>query len=282
MLTVTPKPANLEQVRFVAADMDHTLLMEDSTLPKGLSERIDALASVGCEFCIASGRPMYTLQDLLKPYVDHITLISDNGASIARNGELIYTSDLPAERYHHMARVVRELGGVGNICGLDQAYIEDRGKPYDDFYGLFYTRRCYVPSLEDISPAANKFTVYFPNNDAIEQGDAYIEAIGGDFAFTYGGIMWLDIQAKGISKGSAMQHVSELMGIGLDEMAAFGDAPNDAEMLDTVAFSYAMANAVEGMEAHAKYVAPTNEERGVLQVIDQIVAARKEAGYGRA
>lgn len=225
---------------------------------------------------------MYTLQDLLKPYVERITLISDNGASIARHGKLIYTSDLPADEYHHMAHVTRELGAIGNICGLDQAYIEDRGKPYDDFYSLFYTRRTYVPNLEDIAPAANKFTIYFPDDDAIEQGDAYIKGIGGDYAFTFGGLMWLDIQAKGISKGSAMQRVSELLDIDVSEMAAFGDAPNDAEMLDTVGFSYVMANAVEGMDAHAKYVAPTNEERGVLQVIDQIVAARKEAGYGRA
>lgn len=46
-------------------------------------------------------------------------------------------------------------------------------------------------------------------------------------------------------------------------------------MLETVGFGYMMANAVPEMRAHADYVAPSNEERGVLAVIDQIVAARR-------
>lgn len=41
-------------------------------------------------------------------------------------------------------------------------------------------------------------------------------------------------------------------------------------MLETVGFGYMMANAVPEMRAHADYVAPSNEERGVLAVIDQI------------
>ena len=57
--------------------------------------------------------------------------------------------------------------------------------------------------------------------------------------------------------------------------ACCGDAPNDAEMLDTVGFGYMMANAVPEMREHARYVAPSNEDRGVLTVMDQIVAARR-------
>ena len=80
---------------------------------------------------------------------------------------------------------------------------------------------------------------------------------------------------EGVSKGSALERVSQIMGIDTADMAAFGDAPNDAEMLDTVGFGYMMANAVPEMREHARYVAPSNEDRGVLKVIDQIVAARR-------
>ena len=105
--------------------------------------------------------------------------------------------------------------------------------------------------------------------------DSYRAEIGDEFSYACGGIMWVDIVPDGVSKGTAINKISELTGIGTDEMAAFGDAPNDATMLENVGFGYMMANAVPEMRRHANLVAPSNEERGVLQVIDQIVAAHK-------
>ena len=58
-------------------------------------------------------------------------------------------------------------------------------------------------------------------------------------------------------------------------MAAFGDTYNDIPMLDIVGHSYVMGNAAEHMHAHGKFLAPTNNEAGVLTVIDRIVEAAK-------
>lgn len=46
-------------------------------------------------------------------------------------------------------------------------------------------------------------------------------------------------------------------------------------MLDIVGHSYVMANAAEHMHAHGKFLAPSNNEAGVLTVIDRIVEAAK-------
>ncbi len=50
-----------------------------------------------------------------------------------------------------------------------------------------------------------------------------------------------------------------------------GDTYNDIPMLDIVGHSYVMGNAAEHMHAHGKFLAPTNNEAGVLTVIDRIV-----------
>lgn len=277
MFEVTPTPAGLDRVRFVAADMDHTLLMDDGTLPPGFEEHVDALAQVGAEFAIASGRPFYTLTDNLGELAGKLTLIGDNGGVIVRHGEAIYQADLPVEEYRRMARITHERGGVGIVCALEACFMEPNARPYEDFFRRFYTRVRYVDDLCEVDVPADKYTVYFPDNDAIERTGEYREAIGDAYTFACGDIMWLDIMPGGVSKGAAMRHVSELLGIPCVDMAAFGDAPNDADMLECVGFGYMMANAVPVMSAHASLVAPSNEERGVLQVIDQIVAARREA-----
>ena len=48
---------------------------------------------------------------------------------------------------------------------------------------------------------------------------------------------------------------------------AFGDYLNDLQLLEAVGESYAMENALPQLKAAAKYVAPSNDDNGVLRVI---------------
>lgn len=275
MFEVSPQPADLGRVRLAVTDLDGSLLLDDSTLPEGVEDRIAALESVGAEFAVASGRPLYTLRDNFGDLLDELMVVGDNGGLVVDHGKVIYKADLPVEDYRRMARVTAEMGDYGFICGIDGCYVDAKARPYEDFIRTFYTKCEFVDDLTKVDVSANKFTVMFPNNDALARIDGYRERIGGSFQYCCGGIMWVDIVPEGVSKGTALERVSQIMGIDTADMAAFGDAPNDAEMLETVGFGYMMANAVPEMREHADYVAPSNEERGVLAVIDQIVAARR-------
>lgn len=275
MFEVSPQPADLGRVQLAVTDLDGSLLLNDSSVPEGVEQRIKALESVGAEFAIASGRPLYTLRDNFGDLLDELMVVADNGGLVVDHGKVIYKADMPAEAYRHMASVTADMGDYGFICGLDGCYVDAKAKPYEDFIRTFYKKCEFVDDLTKVDVAANKFTVLFPNNDALDRIDTYRERIGGSFQYCCGGIMWIDIMPEGVSKGSALERVSQIMGIDTADMAAFGDAPNDAEMLDTVGFGYMMANAVPEMREHARYVAPSNEDRGVLTVMDQIVAARR-------
>lgn len=275
MLDVSPVPTDLGRVRFVATDMDHSLLLEDGSLPEGLPERVEALASAGVDFAIASGRPLYSIRDFLGDLAPKITMIGDNGGVIVHRGELLFQADLPVPEYRRMVRITNELGGVASVCALDACYFEHNGEPFDDFFGQFYTRRHYLDDLTTLDLPADKFTVYYPGNDSHEKAAPYIERIGEGYSAAVTDKMWLDVAPLGVSKGAAMRRVSETLGIPVEDMAAFGDERNDTDMLETVGFGYLMANAADYMLPYADYIAPSNEERGVLQVIDQIVAARR-------
>lgn len=274
MFEPSPAPADLGRVRFVATDMDHSLLREDGTLPDGLAERVHALAGVGVEFAIASGRPFYTISDFLGELAPEVTIIADNGGVLVHHGTPVFQADLPVSDYRRMVRITHELGGVASVCALDACYFEHNGEPYEDFFAKFYTHRHYIDDLETLDLPADKFTVYYPNLDAPEAAKPYIERIGDGYQMAVTDVMWLDVTPKGVSKGAAMWRVSELLGVPLADMAAFGDALNDADMLESVGFGYMMANAQPFMRQYANLVAPSNEDLGVLKVIDQIVTAR--------
>ena len=276
MFQVTPPPADLDRVRFVAADMDNTLLDGGGKLPDGVYERVCALDELGVTFAIASGRPLVTLRALFPRLRSRIVLIGDNGGIIANRDEVIYQADLPADVYHEVLAFAEERGDCSMICAADATYFFERDRRYDDEFAKFYYERAYVEDLADVSPQADKFTIYLPEGDSVEKvRDVYGPAFGDRLSVVSSGPVWIDITPKGMDKGSAMRHASELLDIDVADMMAFGDTFNDAAMLDTVGFSYLVANATPGMEAHAKYVAPSNVEHGVLTVIDQLIAAKR-------
>lgn len=51
---------------------------------------------------------------------------------------------------------------------------------------------------------------------------------------------------------------------------------NDTEMLKLAGYSYAMANAEEQVKQIAKYEAPSNNDDGVLEVLDSYLAKIKK------
>ena len=61
------------------------------------------------------------------------------------------------------------------------------------------------------------------------------------------------------------------MGIAQNELAAFGDANNDLEMLALTEHSYAMKECSPDVLATAKNQAPSHNEAGVLQVLEGLL-----------
>ena len=71
----------------------------------------------------------------------------------------------------------------------------------------------------------------------------------------------------GVNKGEALRGVQRMLGIRPEECMAFGDYLNDCELLDAVGESYAMENAHPALKRIAKYIAPSNDEDGVMRVL---------------
>jgi hydroxymethylpyrimidine pyrophosphatase-like HAD family hydrolase len=84
----------------------------------------------------------------------------------------------------------------------------------------------------------------------------------------------LEISGRGVSKASTLELCCAERGVSPAEVVAFGDMPNDMEMLAWAGTSYAMGNAHPDLLAAATGVTATNNEDGVARVIESILAAR--------
>lgn len=266
---------NLDSIKLVATDMDLTLLADDKSMPAGVDERIDALAKNGVLFCAASGRPALALRESFPAHHQDMALVADNGASVYLRDELVYRDLIDRDLYHEvLALATATEGSVPVLCAFDDAYVLERDRCHEDVVSIYYRSITYVESFEELDVDSNKISIYFPGWDSKQKSDeVYSPAFASRLYLTCAGNEWLDFMNIGVDKGSGIRHLAQHLGIDLSDIAAFGDTYNDIPMLDIVGHSYVMANAAEHMHDHGKFLAPSNNEAGVLTVIDHIVDA---------
>lgn len=84
----------------------------------------------------------------------------------------------------------------------------------------------------------------------------------------------LEISGPGVSKASTLELCCAERGIAPSEVVAFGDMPNDIEMLTWAGTSYAMGNAHPEVLAAASGRTVGNNEDGVAAVIEEILRNR--------
>ena len=129
----------MDVIRLIASDLDATLLDDQSRLPPDFVETVRALAERGIRFAAASGRPIYTLEEMFAPLQDDIILVGDNGGAICWKGKSLYLSEMDVADWHTLAGQARSAGHAAVLCGLETAYVEEQFRPYDRVFKRFYT-----------------------------------------------------------------------------------------------------------------------------------------------
>lgn len=270
----------MDRIRLIASDMDATLLDEHSQFPPDFEPTIRALAEQGILFAAASGRPLYTLENMFQNLLDDIILIGDNGGAARWKGKDLFVSEMPAEGWRGLARETKQAGDVGLLCGLQAAYAEKQDECYDKVFKNFYTRVEYVDDLTAVDAAADKFTIYLPKDNSQDAFDntygAFHTGNGGRFSVAVAGKNWVDVMNPGVHKGAALAKVGELLDIPADSMMAFGDTYNDAEMLTTAKYGFLMENGSEPLRAQVPFLAPSHREYGVMQILKKVLAQNGE------
>ena len=79
-----------------------------------------------------------------------------------------------------------------------------------------------------------------------------------------------------MTKGNALKRLLAKWDLSASQLMAFGDANNDYDMLALAEYSYVMQNSEDqSLFDVSNYVAPSNDEQGVLTVIETQVLKNK-------
>ncbi len=259
-----------ESIKFIAADMDGTLLNENSELDNRFFPLFEELDKRGIWFAAASGRQYYSLLDTFAPIKDRMLFIAENGTLVMHKGKELYSNPIAPAAVQRIITEARKIPGAHLVlCGKRSAYIETSDARALQEVNKYYHRCQRVADVLSIDDEFIKVAICHFDGTEEHVYPVMNAAFGMEQQVVISGQIWLDIMNAKASKGAAIQQLQQTLGFTYEQTMSFGDYLNDVEMLEVSYYSYAMENAHDKLKAFARFRAPSNRDAGVLTVINR-------------
>lgn len=257
-------------IKMIVVDLDGTFLNSKRDYDREKFARQYALLKEkGVHFVAASGNQLYRMKSIFEDIHDEMAFIAENGSFVVDQDKEIFAASLPKE---DVLTITDELLNIPDLsfilCGKKSAYMLDR-----DFAFTFghYNRLERVANYDEVDDQFFKFSIVCPEEDTQHIYQDLKAKVSHLIEPVISGPTSIDLGIYGVNKATGIMKLEQHWNIKPDEIMAFGDSRNDLEMLKHVKYSFAMANADDSVKEHVAYLAPSNDESGVLEVIDQFL-----------
>lgn len=270
----------MQAPRLVATDVDGTLLDPDDRVTARAAAVIAGAVSAGVEFVLVTGRP--------PRWIPPVTAQLDvAGLAVCANGGVLYDavadrvlwartlapatlvelSDVIAEVLPEARLAVEriEVGSGAHHAGDAQFVCEPdylhawAGGEYDT-----------APRSELLAAPAVKMLVRCPRLASDTMIGMLTPAVGDTADLTFSHPRGLvEISPPGVTKASGLAEVAGRLAVPAAAVVAFGDMPNDVEMLRWAGHGVAMGNAHPALLEVADEVTSSNAEEGLALVLER-------------
>lgn len=240
-------------------DIDGTIASYTTPISKKLKEKILEYKQLGHAIFICTGRAYSDIpSDIMR--IDFDGYICSTGAYICTKKLVVYSKPLPSDAvttiykylsdshisayYETAAQIFRAPFSFplsNSLPLLDPAYIPK------NIYSIAY-HLDYKQSLTPLFPTLQSLGVH-----AIPQTDN-----SGDIISIH------------CNKSSGMRQILAFLNLESYTTVAFGDSPNDIDMLMAADYGIAMGHAPDSLKAVADYVTARFEEDGVFLALNQL------------
>ena len=258
-------------IRLIAVDLDGTLLNDRKEIPPDFVPMVNVLYPRGVRFVIASGRQYFNLAAMFSAIADKLFFFSENGGLVFDGAENIFCRPLPDDVLPALWHTGSAIPATTVLCGVQSAYISsDCGPAGRENTAIYYRKRTFTDDpLAAVAAAGDsvvKVAVFDPVS-AADRCEPHFAPFCDRLKVTLAGQNWIDIMRADVNKGIAIEFLQHRLDLAPGQCMAFGDYPNDLEMIRQVGHSYAMANGHPELLAAARFRAPSNEDDGVMRVL---------------
>jgi len=105
----------------------------------------------------------------------------------------------------------------------------------------------------------------------------HLEKYGNELSIYRSEPFFLELMPMNIDKAYSLQILSGKIGLNKEQLISCGDGYNDLTMIRFAGLGVAMGNAQESVKSAADYVTASNDNNGVLKVIEKFIRGRASA-----
>ncbi|WP_024406703.1 sugar-phosphatase [Streptococcus suis] len=265
-------------IKLVAIDIDGTLLNSQHQITAEVHSAIQEAKKAGVKIVIATGRPISGVQAILEELNlteagDYVITFNGGLVQDAATGEDIVKDTLTYEDYLDIESAARKLKLPMHASTKEGIYTANRniGK-YTIYESTLVSAPIFYRTPEEM---ADKEIIKTMMVDEPEILDAAIPLLPTSLTEKYNvaksAPFYLEITPKTVNKGQAIIHLSEKLGLTMDQTMAIGDQENDRPMLEVVGNPVVMENGNPELKKIAKYITKSNDESGVAHALREWV-----------
>ncbi len=255
-------------IRFVAADMDGTLLDPNGQLDPRFFSLFEQLDNKDVIFAAASGRQYHSLMETFAPINQRMMFVAENGTLVMHQGKELYSNTIDRKDIHAIITAARAIDGAHIVlCGKACAYIESVDEQAHQEIKKYYASRKLVDDLLQVEDEFIKVAILHFDGTEQRVAPSFSQQFGESHQVVVSAKIWLDVMNKTASKGAAIEHLQKTIGFSKQQTLSFGDFFNDVEMLKASGHAYVMENAHPEMKQYATAIAPSHAQAGVLTTI---------------
>lgn len=261
----------------LALDLDGTLTDSKKRISERTKESIDKFIAAGGTVALASGRPTFGVMPVAKILeLDKKGgyILSYNGGCFldCKNNKQLFMKELTHEYLPILEKQAKDFGINLMTYNGDKAYALDIDEQY---YMIEININHFIRVKAD--PLTPQIT--FPIIKCLMTADGdYLAKVEKEMKKYWEGKLnivrsepyFLEVTEVGIDKASTITNMVKKLGKSVDNLICCGDGFNDLSMIRAAGIGIAMANAQERVRAAADYITKSNDEDGIVDVVENL------------
>lgn len=268
----------MRKPRLVASDVDGTLLGADELPSERTRAAVARVVAAGIPFLLVTGRPPRWVPRVAEHFPGVELAVCANGAvrydiaadrvvsAVTLGPEALLELEAACAKALPDAWLGVERVGVGAFDGVATQFL------CEDAYRHVWANPDHtsVPRSELFARPAIKLLARDPRLSSDAMISALAPLVGDTIDLTFSSAYGLiEAAARGVTKATGLAEIAAEAGVEASDVIAFGDMPNDLEMLRWAGHGVAMGNAHPDVLAAADEITATNTDDGVALVLER-------------
>jgi Cof subfamily protein (haloacid dehalogenase superfamily) len=258
-------------IRLVAVDLDGTLLDDQKEMDRATVRLLRKLPELGIRVVIASARPPRSVREIYHRIGLNTLQINYNGALVwdELQRQALHHLPLPGRTVLQIARESRQAyPRVVVSCEILDRWLTDRDDPrYGTATGQLFAPDHVGPLADFLPQPVTKLMLAGSPRRITGLREWLRRRYIGRVGVLQTDPHLLQVVDSRVGKASALRRVARAYGVPMAQVLAIGDAPNDLEMIRAAGIGVAMGNAHRSVKSAADWVAPSNNDGGVLAAL---------------